>query len=369
MTVLTGRLAVTLAAPDDDADLRALMRETPMPGSVSVAFAREPSFFHAAAVEGETETVIAREPDGALVAAFSRSVRPCWVGGELRPLAYLSALRIHPRYRLRPALLRVGFDRARALHEADRECLPFALTTVFSDNQSARRVLEAGLPGLPRYRPLDELVTHAIPTWRRRFRPVPGLEIRHGRADDLPELAALQARWGRAHRFTPQWDEGTLTDPQRARNLRPDDFSLALRGGRLVGAVAVWDQNGFKQTVICGYHGAIDRTRRLLNVAAPLLGLPRLPPAGNALRHAYLSHLAVDEQDADVARAVLTHAADRTLPWGYGYLLTMLAAKHPLGDVVRRTFRPIQYRSQLYAVSWRPVTVPAGLTHLEAAVL
>src|SRR5262245_42644858 len=60
MTVLTTRLAVSIAGPQDDADLRRLMRETPVTGAVSVAFAREPSFFFAAGVEGDTDTVIAR---------------------------------------------------------------------------------------------------------------------------------------------------------------------------------------------------------------------------------------------------------------------------------------------------------------------
>lgn len=369
MTVLTTRLAVSLAGPEDDADLRRLMRETPVPGAVSVVFSREPSFFFAAGVEGDTETVIAREPDGELVAAFNRAVRPCWVGGDVVRLAYLSTLRVHRRYRLRPALLRVGFAKARELHERDAGVLPYAITTIASDNLAARRTLEAGLPGLPRYKPLEEMITYAIPAWRARYRPVPGVEIRLGRADDLGEIAAALARWGRRHRFAPDWDVATLTDEQRCRNLRPDDFTVALRGGRLVGCVALWDQNGFKQSVIDGYTRPLDRARSLLNLAAPVLGFPRLPPPGEAMRHAYLSHLAVDDDDAAVARALLAHAHDRTLPWGYGYLVTMLAATHPLGAVVRSTFRPMQYRSQLYAVSWRPVVVPAGVSHLEAAVL
>jgi hypothetical protein len=369
VTVLTGRLTVGLAGPEDDADLRRLMRETSMPGSVSVSFAREPSFFYAAQVEGETQTVIAREPSGDLVAVFSRAVRPCWVHGAPARLAYLSALRVHPRYRLRPALLRLGFARARELHEADREALPYAITTIVSDNLPARRILEAGLPGLPRYRAMEELVTYAIPAWRRRYRPAGGLELRVGRPDDWEALVALQARWGRRHRFAPMWDLDTLTDPARARNLRIDDFTLAFRAGKLVGAVAVWDQNGFKQTVIEGYSGLLDRARGLVNVAAPVLGLPALPAPGEALRHAYLSHLAVDEDDAEVARAVLTYAHDRTLPWGYGYLLTLLAASHPLGYVVRSLFRPLTYRAQLYTVSWRPTSAPSGISHLEAATL
>src|SRR5262249_44537888 len=156
-----------------------------------------------------------------------------------------------------------------------------------------------------------ELITFAAPTWRQRYAPVSGLEVRPARPDDLGDLVELLAGWGRRHRYGPAWDAPTLADPERGRGLQPSDFTVATRGGRLVGAVALWDQTGFKQTVVHGYSGALGRTRRALNLIAPALGIPRLPDPGQALSQAYLSHLAVADLDPDVARAVLTAAHDR----------------------------------------------------------
>lgn len=372
----TSALTIGPAGPGDDAALLALMRETPMAGSVSLAFAREPSFFHAARVEGRTTTIAAREPSGRAVAVFSRSVRSCWVAGEPRQLAYLSALRIAPEYRARRGLLRIGFSLVRELHEADPDVLPYAITTVVSDNAPAKRLLEAGLPGLPHYLPRDELVTLAAPCWRRRYRPVAGLEVRDAVEDDLGEIAGALGRFGRRHPFCPVWEAEVLRDPEACRDLRASDFVVALRGGRVVGCVALWDQSGFKQSVVCGYSGALAWTRQVVNAAAPILGVPRLPPPGEALRHGYLSHLAVDGDDPEVGRALVAFAADRALPErdrrGLAYLTTALCERHPLLPALLRLLRPLQYRSRLYLVAWDPrqaAAAPHDVPHLEAAVL
>lgn len=368
----TAELFIGRAEPTDDAELRRLMRETAMEGSVRLAFAREPSFFHAAGVEGETETIVAREPSGRVVALFSRSVRACWVAGEPRKLAYLSALRIAPEYRFRRSLLRAGFGWVRRLQEADsaQGALPYAITTIVSDNAPAKRLLEAGLPGLPRYQPLTEMVTLAAPTWRVRYRPVPGLEVRQATEADQGEIVAALGRWGRRHAFCPVWSEATLSHPERCRDLALTDFVLACRKGRVVGCVALWDQQSFKQSLVHGYQGALGWVRRGVNVAAPVLGLPRLPEPGEPLRHAYLSHLAVDGDDADAARAVVGFAHDLARPRAYGYLTTMLASGHPLLPALQRLLRPLEYRSTLYLASWSErLEAPTALPHLEVAVL
>lgn len=57
------------AEPSDDAELRRLLRDNPMPGAFRLALTREPSFFQAAALEGDVhQTVVARTAGGRLMA-------------------------------------------------------------------------------------------------------------------------------------------------------------------------------------------------------------------------------------------------------------------------------------------------------------
>ena len=66
----TSRYVVGLATPADAADLRQLLRATPMPGSIQISLEREPDFFAAARAEGGRHyTVAIRDPRaGELVA-------------------------------------------------------------------------------------------------------------------------------------------------------------------------------------------------------------------------------------------------------------------------------------------------------------
>src|SRR6185436_9485087 len=94
------RLSFELATPDDDADLRRLLRENPIAGSISLSFEREPCYFDAAIVEGPFhQTIVARESDSGRVIAFgNRSVRPLFVNGQVQDIGYMSQLRVNPKY-------------------------------------------------------------------------------------------------------------------------------------------------------------------------------------------------------------------------------------------------------------------------------
>lgn len=338
-----------IAEPGDDAELRRLLRETPMAGRVSVAFAREPSFFAASAIEGPVhQIVVAKDAAGRAVGLCSRSVRPMWVNGARRAVGYLSALRVDPSYRGLPRMLREGFALVRRLHEAGGET-PFYLTTIIEDNRPARRILERGLDGFPTYHPLGVLVTLALPTWRRVAVKSPaGVELRSANADDWPQIGACLERNATGAHFRPSWDEQNLA---LCRDLGAEDFTIALRDGAVVGCAALWDQRGFKQSVVTGYAGALGRFRGLINRVGPLLGIPRLPPPGGALDGAMLSHLAVDGDDPALALALIAACHGRAVG-RFGTVTLGLPERSGLTAKVKARFGAMEYRSVIYAAAW-----------------
>jgi len=157
-TTLTGRLAgleYGFATEADDAGLRALLRETPIGGASRLTFERDPSFFASVRREGIRHYTVCVREAGKIVAMASRTVWPTGVG-------YLHQLRIAPsRRHLTRQFLRAGFRMLRETHAPDEAA--FDVTTIVSDNTVARRVLEAGLPGLPIYRPVEKIVTMLLP--------------------------------------------------------------------------------------------------------------------------------------------------------------------------------------------------------------
>jgi hypothetical protein len=291
----------------DDADLRRLLRETPMPGPIHVSFEREPRFFDAARAEGgRHHTICARDTrTGRLFAMASRVVRELYVNGSPARVGYLSQLRVAPGYRhLIRSLLRRGFQLLRETRTADESA--FDITTIVDGNDVAKRVLEAGLTGLPRYTPVGRIVTLLIP----------GRKI-VGQAPRVPSpLIPAAAGGAPALQFQP-------VDP--------------LPG--------IWDQRGFKQVVVRGYAPWVRRFRWLL----------RLPPVGSVLPIAYLAG----------------NPAQGPLPADCRWLVMGLSDRHPLLDELRRQYRPREYGSTLYVVHDPDITVHLDdrLHHVEVALL
>ncbi len=80
----------------DDAELRRLLRENPVDGSIRVTLEREPDSFLAAGIEGDThQVVVARDSGtGRLLGMGTRSVNNAYINGQRERLGYLSQLRL-----------------------------------------------------------------------------------------------------------------------------------------------------------------------------------------------------------------------------------------------------------------------------------
>lgn len=366
-------IEAAIATRADEPELRRLLRDIPMPGALSLSFEREPDLFAAGAIEGDRhDTVLVRDASGAAVGLGTRSVRDAWLDGAPGRLGYLSQLRIVPSARGKTTL-RAGFAMMQALHDADP--VPLYVTTVIKDNVVARRALERERPGKPSYRPCGELVTLALLVGRPRRAPrLRGYELRAATAADLGAVAACLERHNRRYQFAPVWTERDLRDPARCRGLHPGDFLVAVRGGHVAGCLAYWDQQGFKQSVVRGYAGPIAAARPLYNAAAPWLGLPRLPGPGEPVPHAYVSHVAVDHDRADVLLPLLAAAMRRGAAAGLAYLTLAFCEGHPLLEPVRRRSLHLAYRAILYTVCFpgaeaARAALGARTPHVELAVL
>jgi hypothetical protein len=369
------RLTVGLATPAHEPQLRRLLRENPMDGDIRVSFEREPDARWGAAVEGFPHaTVVVSDPaTGAVVGMGSRAVMDVFVNGEAQRVGYLGQLRLDRAYRGRLRPLVEGYALLRAQRAPGEQ--PYDLTSIVADNTAARRLLEAGLPRLPTYRPLDAFVTLVLPSRRgqsgratRRTRIVPGSR------ELLPAIAECLARNGRRFQLARRHSVDTLLASTRTRGLAPEDFLAATTGDRVIGCLAVWDQGAFKQTVVRGYGPRLARWRGLINIAAPLLGTPRLPAPGEALRHAYLSHVAVDEDSREVFEALLAAALTRARDRSIDHVVAGFSERHPLLAVARACGRSREYGSILYAVhgtdgAGAAARLDGRISHVEVALL
>ena len=343
-----------------------------MPGTIRVSLEREPDVFVGAAVEGwPHQTVVARDPSsGRVVGMGHRAVMDVYVNGSPARVGYLSQLRVDGRYGRWRRLLARGYD-VLASHRAPEE-EAFDLTSIMADNEPALRLLGSGVRGLPTYRPLERFVTVVIST-RRAPRTPKGPPAEAGSRERVGEIASALERNGRRFQFARRWSTADLLSPERCPGLRPEHFRLAFGNGRLLGVAALWDQSSFKQVVVRGYAPGLARWRKWINRGAWLAGTPALPEPGTLVPHAYLSHLAVDEDDTAVFERLLHAILDEARRRRYGYVVAGFSERHPFLDVVRRC-RAREYASLLHVVhqvdrACEASRLDARVTQVEVALL
>jgi hypothetical protein len=152
-----------VATPADDTSLRALLRENAMPSWVTMTTERDPSWFAGCNRFGKDWAVLARD-GGEIIGMYSCATHRIHLNGRAVDAGYLGALRVRPEYRRRMRILREGYA------SIPRNCRagapPFWYTAIAGDNGPARRILEANLPGMPRYRHCNDMSTLAFPRAR-----------------------------------------------------------------------------------------------------------------------------------------------------------------------------------------------------------
>jgi len=370
---MPSRYLIESASPNDDSALRALMRSASMDGPLRLSLQREPDFFPGAEIGNLATTVIvARDTlTGAVVSTAGRAVRRAFVDGYERPLGYLSALRARDDVR-KTTLLARGYRHIRLQH-ADG-LVPYYVTTILDGNEEARRILTSGRAGLPAYVPYGKLRTHMLPLYglRRRFRG--GGVTRGATPEALAGALACLNQFNTNLQFAPAYrlkDFGA--DSRMLHGLSAGDLYLCFRGREIAGTMAVWNQNGFKQSVVVGYSRRLAAIRPALTLAARFGLAPRLPRKGQSLPCLYAALISSRDSDAAVFQELLDAALTDWTNAGYAYLLLGLCDRHPFSPIVeKRSVMSID--SGIYVVYWpdcKPDRLPSTsrIPHLEVATL
>jgi hypothetical protein len=350
------RFQFALATSADDSDLRYVLSRTPMGGRFRIAFAREPSYFDAAAVDGKIVQVgICRDSvSNRVVGMGSRAVSLRYVNEQQRPVGYLSGLRLLPEYRGQGRLLARGYQFLKELHQD--QTTEFYLTTIADQNVAAIQLLTSRRGGLPVYHPHGRFCTLALRPRRVASNGSCNDDKVHCRAGTLSDRNMLLEFWnrqGKLRQFFPVYKSSDLFEAKGGllKGLRPQDVALAYRGQELVGTLAAWNQRSFKQTIIEGYTLWLAFARPLYNVCAQMMRWPVLPMAGSTLNCAYAAVPVIGSDDAGVFRSLLKWQLNRSAALGLQSLLVGLHEDDPLMPVARE-FSRVEYITRLYIVYW-----------------
>jgi hypothetical protein len=326
------RFAIELAYQTDDDQLRELLWRSPIPGSISVTFEREPSFFDSCCVRGDFFQVgVGRDRrTGSVIGVGTRSVSPAFVNGRPMPLGYLADLRLDERYRGGTLIAR-GYRFLRQLHEDHRARL--YTTMIFSGNHAALATIASGRAGLPQYHDMGVVHSPGINICRTKPPINAGCDVLRGSEELLPEIVECLNRNNSRHQFAPV--HTTAMFKSQWRDFRVTDFYVAVRGSRVIGALGCWDQSSFKQTRVAGYGPRLRYLVPLANILRPVTGAPLFPKRGQKVLYFYISFIAVDEDDVQIFRALLRGAYNSAVGSRYLYAILALHERDSLLPALR----------------------------------
>jgi hypothetical protein len=365
-----------LATPEDDPAIRRLLATNPVPGSVTIAFEREPNYFIGCGTMGRFYQVLVarcplhvsdsgpRTPDigqNSIIGVACRAIRPLFVNGQIEEVGYLGQLRVDNRFQGR-WIVSGGFHFLREL-DADRRVAGY-LATITEESATAKGILvDRPRRHFPAFREVDRLCTLALickkAKGKRQKAKITGVEISHGSEKDLSTIIGFFKQHGPAKQFFPAYKEDDFRNGSTTLGFRIEDFILAYRNDELVGVIGLWDQSDYKQTVVQAYKSALRWIRPFYNVGAPLLGVQPLPSSGQRVRFVYGSFICVAENDLDIFSILLRRAYGLATQRGYACLMIGLTERDPLLTVLKQ-YAHIPYYSRLYTVQFEH---PGGSFH------
>ncbi len=358
-----------VAGPEHDDSIAALMNDNAIPGWISLSYSTTSGWHRSLRPAATSQTLIGtRISDGKPGGIASRTIQPSFLAGQDARIGWLGQLRIDPAFRNRPHLIRTGFDAVRRLlHDAGET--PFYLASIIADNHVARRILEASLPGLPRFRPLFRYQVAAIPTrsFRRRFPS----GIRTARPGDMPAILAFINDHNRHRDFAPRLVPGIEPDASGTfwAGLSPGHFLMHETGGILDGVAAIWDQRAMRSIVVTGYNKPLAMLRPGINAASALLGGPRLPPPGAAIGQVYLTLATVRGDNEGVWRDLVRAARLAARSMGADLLVAGFTENQPAAASIMDRFRHRRYDSIIYGVHWPDAGHPVDVGRIKGPKL
>lgn len=350
-----------------------LLAANPVAGNLSLTYEREPNYFWGCGVMGHfDQIIIAWQPSsGALAGVMSRSVRPMFVNGQFEPVGYLSQLRVDRRFQ-GLWLVPQGMRYLRQLH-ADGRTRGYIATIIEGGRQATGILVNRPRRNYLNFQPVCRLWTLALILRRAKAIPTSIIRVERGSAVVLPEIIAFLQRYGPAKQFFPAYTIADFSGSPQTRDFRVEDFLLARRNGKLAGVMGLWDQFGFKQTVVQSYSGTMGRLRPLTNLGLRLLGGAPLPAPGQLLRYAFAAFICVADNDPAVFDLLLRQTYNLAGERGFAHLMVGLTEPDPLLTVARH-YLHVPYKSRLYSVSWPEEQVwhqqPDGrIPYLELAAM
>ncbi len=363
-------LLVRPAHEGDNQQLLKLTRDCPLLGPISFYQEREPRFFTLNELQGESYQVYVVESQGEIVGSVSCVLRWTYLNGQEVPTWYVGDLKIAPRMRGKGILKEFVTQASRLLWEKGTRA-DLGLSLIVKTNP-ASRVLTGVRPYMPHFVPLGTIRNYAIHLlFPKKIKD--RYQITRATGEDIEAMTTFLKRVYVQKQFAPAIEStGFLKKVEQIPGLGLNQFYLAKQEGRLLGLVGVWDQQSFKKIKILSFSPKVRLSRAFYNLLTRPLGARSLPLPGSFLPYFYLTHLAIEEDDPAVLRALLNRIHNDHLRSPYLFFTGGLLEGSPLENALNgffyHTFDTLAFALMPRGSRWKQVDFHRLPLHIDTAL-
>lgn len=309
---------------------------------------RAPDFFFLNRLQGDEWRVYVAEENGELAGSLSVAYRQAFVGGTPCRIAYLSDVKILPKYRGST----VAYRLLAAMYDAERSNdFDYFVCSALEGNTTVTTLFQ-GRTGFPSLHPVGVVhVVNIIPT------RLPGRNNRtkalRAADGDVEKIVVLLNTFHRSQQFAPVFSlDSFLSMIRTSTGLSLNDYFLVEEGDSISAVASCWDQAASKRLVI-ERHSATTQALVLVSWVGNTLGImPQLPGTRQPLKVLQLRHLACADGREDTLRGLLSSLVDRAREQGYHLVQLAIPPDNVFRNLVSRSLR-VTIPLQVFCGSFR----------------
>lgn len=350
---------IRIATQGDNEGLLALLRATPMAGTIALRIDRDPDFFALLRMRGESVVYVAVR-GSEVIGCISAALRTVYISGAPETAAYVADMKVHPRY----SGSRIALRLIQALEAYLRTAGIDVCISVVADGNLRAMPLFEGRLGIPRWIPLGRfLVDGLLPSPRTgRSR---GYSVDVAEPDVLPAIANLLDRFHTSRQFAPRLADDEIASVLHSGSDEPFPRTFVARSGsNLVATLTLTDVMAVKRNVLLSAPSLLRGMLTLVRIIArPFTEFP-VPQIGGSLKLMNVRYVACEDGHAPALQSLFRLARAEAFRYRFSFLSFGLHERDPLRSLISGIPR-FTFTSRAFATS---LASPSRLAKLAEGI-
>jgi hypothetical protein len=337
---------------------------------ISLCHYRPKNYFLPYKIDGiHYKVFIAENQDNEIIGTAAIKIQFAKIRNELKKIAYLCDLKVHPKYRdgrIADQLVKSRINYLKEVYPTDFDQIPLYLS-VLENNKKMEKRLSKHYGDQPFFKKVSTIKTFSIPLlFKRKVKTNSLLKIRTAKREDWDTMNDLWEDKNKSSDFYTPLNKEDLLDRKGLINIHHYKV-ITNDQNEMIGFFGVSNFDGIKETKIFKYSIKMNIIKKLLNFLFSLFKKKGLPDEGSPLKMIQTFHLCIEKLTKEDFSEFLTLIYNDSLDNSHIFLNINVPDNFPY----QKEFSPFlsqTTRTDLYFSNNSPKDINKGIQYEVAFV-